>query len=629
MTSIAKQLRRQLYRGNLLSFCIALIASLAAGSMNLLLSWIMQQLIDTASGTPGALPLATLLQLSCILVLLCIFFLALKCCFEPRFIRKAMEQYKEAAFQRLMQKNIASFRQESSSVYLSALTNDAANIETGYLEQQLSILTNAATFAGSLAMMLWYSPLLTLIALCITALPFLASVLTGGRLQAAEQKVSEKNSAFTASLSDCLGGFPVIKAFQAEKEISHLFSQSNCSLEVEKYRKLSVKLRIGLIGSVTGLIAQLGVFLIGAWMALAGFGITAGTVILFVNLMNFIIEPIASLPALFASRKAALGLIDKLSDALERNAANIAPATCRPLNVPSKENYSGNSPASDTHFCNAGSCSANTSGPLTLPKNTPDAHFQPSRDFPPASTDSSTLQEGISLENVSFSYEQGKEVLHQISTTFEAGKSYAIVGGNGSGKSTLHHLLIAGSSAYKGQILMDGKELRTLPPDFLYERISLIQQNVFVFNASIRDNVTMLRSFPEEEVQKALALAQLTGLVDKRSTDFLCGENGCNLSGGEKQRIAIARSLLKHSSILLADEATAALDAGTAFQVSANLLSLPNVTRIIVTHALNRELLGRYDKILVLKEGRLAESGSFQELMDRKGYFYALFTIAQ
>lgn len=629
MTSIAKQLHRQLYHGNLLSFCIALISSLAAGSMNLLLSWIMQQLIDTASGTPGALPLVALLQLSCILVLLCIFFLALKCFFEPRFIRKAMEQYKEAAFQKLMQKNIASFQQESSSVYLSALTNDAANIETGYLEQQLSILTKAVTFAGSLAMMLWYSPLLTLIAICITTLPFLASILTGGRLQAAEQKVSEKNSSFTASLSDCLGGFPVIKAFQAEKEISHLFSQSNRSLEAEKYRKRSVKLRIGLIGSVTGLIAQLGVFLIGAWMALSDFGITAGTVILFVNLMNFIIEPIASLPALFASRKAALGLIDKLADALEKNAATLDSTICRPLNVQSENNHSENNPSSDTNLGNAGSGSVNTSDPLALQKDTPVTNFRPPLDFPPASINSNILQEGISLENVSFSYEQGKEVLHRISTTFEAGRSYAIVGGSGSGKSTLLHLLMAGSCAYQGQILMDGKELRTLTPDFLYERISLIQQNVFVFNASIRDNITMFRSFPEEEVQKALALAQLTELVDNRSADFLCGENGCNLSGGEKQRIAIARSLLKHSGILLADEATAALDAGTAFQVSADLLSLPNVTRIIVTHALNRELLARYDKILVLKEGHLAESGSFQELMDRKGYFYALFTVAQ
>lgn len=101
------------------------------------------------------------------------------------------------------------------------------------------------------------------------------------------------------------------------------------------------------------------------------------------------------------------------------------------------------------------------------------------------------------------------------------------------------------------------------------------------------------------------------------------------LSGGEKQRISIARSLLKKSSVLLADEATAALDAQTAHQVSSDLLDLEGMTRIVVTHTLEQALLRRYDGILVLKNGEIAESGSFDELMARKGYFYALYTVSQ
>ena len=124
-------------------------------------------------------------------------------------------------------------------------------------------------------------------------------------------------------------------------------------------------------------------------------------------------------------------------------------------------------------------------------------------------------------------------------------------------------------------------------------------------------------------------VAELPSLLAERGEEYLCGENGSGLSGGEKQRISIARSLLKQSSVLLADEATAALDAETAHRVSAELLDLSEMTRIVVTHSLEEVLLRRCDGILVLKDGRLAEMGRFDELMENKGYFYALYTVSQ
>lgn len=122
---------------------------------------------------------------------------------------------------------------------------------------------------------------------------------------------------------------------------------------------------------------------------------------------------------------------------------------------------------------------------------------------------------------------------------FECGKAYAIVGGSGSGKSTLLHLLMAGSANYRGRILLDDTELREIAPESLYEMMSVIQQNVFVFNASIKDNVSMFRDFPQEEVDEAIHHAHLNSLIAERGEDYLCGENGNGLSGGEKQRISI------------------------------------------------------------------------------------------
>ena len=566
---LKKQLEAQFYHKNIPALCLAVFSSLIGGSLNLIVSWLMMQLIDAASGVPGTLPIGTLAMLSGGFVVLCIAVFLLEYISMPRYIERAMLQYKNFAFRKLTEKGISSFRDESTATYLSALTNDSTSIETDYLGQQMALISKVFTFAGALVMMLWYSPLLTAIAAGVTILPLIASLLTGSRIEAAERRVSDRNRSFTAALSDCLAGFSVVKSFKAEKEIFKLFAENNRALEGEKFSKRRIKTIVGMIGSVTGIIAQLGVFLVGSYFALSGYGLTPGVVIIFVNLMNFMISPIAELPGLLASRKAARGLIDKLATALESN----------PVSKGTSEL---------TH-----------------------------------------LASGIRLENVSFGYDDSKEVLHGISAFFDAGKAYAVVGASGSGKSTMLNLLTAAAGNYRGNILIDDTELGSIASESLYELISVIQQNVFIFNASIRDNVTMFRSFPEQEIEDAISHAHLNALIAERGDGYLCGENGKGLSGGEKQRISIARSLLKKSSVLLADEATASLDAQTAHQVASDILDLDGITRIVVTHGLEESLLRRYDGIVVLKDGRIEESGSFDELMERKGYFHALFTVSQ
>ena len=566
---LKKQLESQFYHKNIPALCLAVFSSLIGGSLNLIISWLIMQLIDAASGVPGTLPIGTLAKLSGGFVVLCIAVFLLEYISMPRYIERAMLQYKNFAFRKLTEKGISSFRDESTATYLSALTNDSTSIETDYLGQQMALISKVFTFAGALVMMLWYSPLLTAIAAGVTILPLIASLLTGSRIEAAERRVSDRNRSFTAALSDCLAGFSVVKSFKAEKEIFKLFAENNRALEGEKFSKRRIKTIVGMIGSVTGIIAQLGVFLIGSYFALSGYGLTPGVVIIFVNLMNFMISPIAELPGLLASRKAARGLIDKLATALESN------------------------PVSE------------------------------------GTSELTHLASGIRLENVSFGYDDSKEVLHGISAFFDAGKAYAVVGASGSGKSTMLNLLTAAAGNYRGNILIDDTELRSIASESLYELISVIQQNVFIFNASIRDNVTMFRSFPEQEIEDAISHAHLNALIAERGDGYLCGENGKGLSGGEKQRISIARSLLKKSSVLLADEATASLDAQTAHQVASDILDLDGITRIVVTHGLEESLLRRYDGIVVLKDGRIEESGSFDELMERKGYFHALFTVSQ
>ena len=562
------ELRSQFHRDNHVFFILSVAGSFLSGTLGLGVSWLTGELIDTASGN-GSFSLVELLIISLFIV---VFFLVssyMMYCAKPRYIRKAMQNYKETVFGKMLEKNIMSFRSESTATYLSALTNDCASIEANYIDKEFWFVYRVTSFVTSLAMMIYYSPLLTLIAVGATLLPLLVSLVSGKKMSKAEVSVSDRNKSFTATVTDCLNGFSVVKSFRAEKPVSDLFADENTKLENSKYNRNRLQILISNLGQLSGLIAQVSVFFAGAYLALSGKGITAGTVMIFVNLMNFVVAPVAELPGLIAARKASEALMDKIAGSLEASS------------------YAGG----DSELC--------------------------------------TLEKGISVKDVSFAYEDGKEVLHDVSFDFEAGKSYAIVGASGSGKSTLLNLIMSGAcgAEYSGSIKWDDTEIKDSSSDSFFDQVSSIDQNVFVFNSSVKDNITMFRDFPEEEVNEAIRRSNLNELVDARGTGLMCGESGKALSGGEKQRISIARSLLKRSSVLVADEITAALDSQTAHKVSSDILDLKGITRIVVTHSLEESLMRRYDKILVMRDGRIEEQGTFDELMAMKKYFHALFMV--
>lgn len=559
----------QFYRGSIWCLMLASVETLINVAGNLLVAWLIQQIIDLIAGYDTGFSLLdlTVITVVCILGIAGAFMLSYHA--KPRFITRGIAQYKEYVFNELTKKSISAFSGENSSLYISALSNDANTIEKGYLSNIFPMIENILTFIGALAMMLWYSPTLTLLAVVLSLFPVIASILVGGRVAKAEKKVSDMNETYIATLKDSLGGFSIIKSFKAEMQMCRIFAENVRALTEAKCRKEKMNILVNMFASIAGIIAQLGVFLLGAYLALSGKGVTVGTVMVFVQMMNYIIGPIAVIPNYFAECNAAKALIRKMAQALSENVREESNST----NI--------------------------------------------------------ELHHGIIIEDLSFGYEAEKLVLKNISYTFEMGKKYALVGASGSGKSTLLNLLMASYQGYTGAIRYDDTELRDISCEHLYEIECIIQQNVFVFNASIRDNITMFREFPEDEVDRAIKLAGLSELIAVKGADYLCGENGCGLSGGEKQRISIARSLLKKSQILLVDEATAALDAETAYQVSSSILDLRGITGIVVTHALDESLLRRYDRILTLKNGSLVETGTFGELMDKKGYFYSLFTVSQ
>ena len=557
----------QLYYKNRINFIVTIILTIAMSSLNLMISWLIQQIMDCTANQD----MQALVRSAWIVIIVVVIYTIANVMYRavyPRFLQRAMQQYRDYAFSRLTQKSLRSFSKEGTALYVSALTNDCTSIENNYLAATFTLIELLFCFLGALIMMLYYSPVMLVLAVALSFLPVAVSMTAGNRLTEQEKEISKKNERFVSIVNELLSGFPVIKSFRAETQASRLFSQRNEQAEEAKKHTRRTEHLISLLANDAGIIAQMGIFLAGAWLAISGKGVTAGVVIVFVQLMNYILNPISQVPLLWSNRKAAIALMEKLSDALSEN-----------VREEGREKLNG-------------------------------------------------FSEKIEVKDLTYGYDPESPVLKDLDVQFDAGKSYAIVGGSGSGKSTLLNLLMGSSSNYQGEICIDGVSIKNIESESLYQLMTSVQQNVFVFNDTIRNNVTMFHEFPDKEVTLALERSGLSEFIEKRGEEFVCGENGANLSGGERQRISIARALLRKSPILLVDEATAALDAATARAVSFSILNLVGMTRIVVTHRLEEAILRRYDKILVMKNGTICEQGNFDTLMQQKGQFYSLFQIA-
>lgn len=563
----SREFKRRLFYKNKMCFIASVIMTIVMSFLNLMISWLIQQIMDSMANQN----MQSVVRCAWIAASVVIAYTVANAVYRavyPRFLQRAMQQYRDYAFSRLTQKSLRSFSKEGTALYVSALTNDCTSIENNYLAATFTLIEFLFCFLGALIMMLYYSPVMLVLAVALSFLPVAVSMTAGNRLTEQEKEISKKNERFVSIVNELLSGFPVIKSFRAEAQASRLFSQRNEQAEEAKKNKRRTEQLISLLANDAGIIAQMGIFLAGAWLAISNKGVTAGVVIVFVQLMNYILNPISQVPLLWSNRKAAIALMEKLSDALSEN---VREEGREKLNV---------------------------------------------------------FSEKIEVKDLTYGYEPESPVLKDLDVQFDAGKSYAIVGGSGSGKSTLLNLLMGSSSNYQGEICIDSVSIKNIESESLYQLMTSVQQNVFVFNDIIRNNVTMFHEFSDKEVTLALERSGLSEFIEKRGEDFVCGENGANLSGGERQRISIARALLRKSPIILVDEATAALDAATARAVSFSILNLVGMTRIVVTHRLEEAILRRYDKILVMKNGTICEQGNFDTLMQQKGQFYSLFQIA-
>lgn len=239
-----------------------------------------------------------------------------------------------------------------------------------------------------------------------------------------------------------------------------------------------------------------------------------------------------------------------------------------------------------------------------------------------------TIREGIEFKDVSFKYSEDREwALKDINLEINQGETVAIVGGPGSGKSTFIKLLLRLYDPQKGSVLIDGREIGEYSSNSLREQISAIEQDVFLFSESIRENIAFGKPDASlEEVENSAKLAKVHEFISTYAEgyDTMVGERGITLSGGQKQRIAIARALLMDPLILIMDDASSALDAETESQIQEAIKNiLKTRTSVIITHRL--ALISEADKVIVFEKGEIVAIGPHQKILRTSTHYRRLF----
>ena len=482
------------------------------------------------------------------------------------YIKNTVNYLRCDIFTKILNKDMKDFSLDNSGKYISILYNDIKIIEDSLLNNIFLVISSFISFIISLLFLFSISPSIVIFIVIFGILGFVIPSALSKKLIIEKNNYSHNLEEITSVTKDLFSGFEVIKGFNIGSKINTIFKNSSNTVESTK-KKCSILESIikgfSLSFSVT---VYLGVLILGGYLMYKG-EISVGTAIIIIQLSTHIVGPVKTSISLINQIKSVSLIADKIDEILYDSCEDIEE--------------------------------------VSLPK----------------------FENSIEVKNLDFSYTNDRKALNNINLTFEKNKKYAIVGESGCGKSTLIKLLMRYYKDYNGDILIDNKDIHKIFSNDLYKNMSMIQQNVFMFDDSIKENIKLFANYSDEEVLSICDRSGLSNLISRLpdGINSLVGENGNRLSGGEKQRIAIARSLINNTKILILDESTSALDNETAYNLESSLLSIDDLTLIVVTHKLIKNILLNYDEIIVMKDGMVIEKGSFDYLISLKGYFYSLY----
>ena len=485
-----------------------------------------------------------------------------------KYIKNTVNYLRTDIFYKIIDKDIKDFSLDNSGKYISILYNDIKIIEDNFLNNIFQVIASILSFSISIAVLFYISPVVVIFIVFFGVLGFIIPNALSKKLVIAKNYYSTNLEEITSVTKDLFSGFEVIKGFNISKKINQVFKYNSNNVETSKRKYSIIEAIIRGFSISFSVTIYLGVLILGGYLMYHD-RITVGTAIIIIQLSTHIVGPVKTSISLINQIKSVSLISKKIEDILKSSSEDI----------------------DENNLENFKNC--------------------------------------IEINNLSFSYNEERKAIDNINLVFEKNKKYAIVGESGCGKSTLIKLLMRYYNDYEGSIKIDDNDLRYIYSSDLYKHMSMIQQNVFMFDDTIKENIKLFANYSDEKVIKACKRSGIYNLIERlpNGIDSLVGENGSKLSGGEKQRIAIARSLINDTQILILDESTSALDNETAYNLESSLLELDDLTLIVVTHKLIKNILLNYDEIIVMRDGKIVEKGSFEELINLKGYFYSLYYI--
>jgi ATP-binding cassette, subfamily B, bacterial len=454
-----------------------------------------------------------------------------------RIITRMKTDYLSAVFQ----KNISEFQKDNNQQYVSAMTNDFNLIEKDYVEQIINIIEAIVNFTTAILIITLISPIILLIGLGIVVFNVIISTLSSKPIKKHNKERSEMMGEYGGFIKEILSAFHIIKTNDLEARIVDNYRDRSEKVQHKKYIIDKIMSFIYAIQNANFSLIFLVLMFVVSYLTIQGVILFAGVVVVAQNADN-IVGPVSQIseavPRIF-SVKAIFNRIDQ-----------------------------------------------------TLKNQTV---YEETLGF-------DNLNTNIQLTNVSFSYDDN-EILKDVNLNFLKGKKYLVIGPSGGGKSTLLRLLRKYFAPNEGQILVDSQNLNDIKKIDYFSKIANIEQQIFLFEDTLRNNLTLYKDYSDEEIYDAIKRAGLEDFVTKHpdGLDRLILDNGKNISGGEKSRVAIARGLLNHAEIILLDEAFASLDPKSATAIEANLLALKGVTVINVSHVILEDNKSLYDDIVMVK----------------------------
>ena len=455
----------------------------------------------------------------------------------------AVEQVRQRILEQVLYRTVAQYNAEGDAAYLSLLTTDLRTLYDDYYMSLFSIVFWGGIMLCALAMYLYISPVMLLAILLVTIPPLVLPRRMNERLKATRDAFSLQMAGYTQQLKELLGGFEIIRSFLREDAYAALHQKAaRKARESELDYQQSLNAMVTNTSLISNLIFPV-VMLVGLFLAFDG-RLTMGTVSTAASMANFVITPCHQIAQCWAKVKSSQGIRQRLEAAM-----------AEPQVAEQGEPI----------------------GPI----------------------------ESIQCETVRFAYPNTAEpVLKDASLTVDAAQKVALVGESGCGKSTLAKLLFQYYPDYSGDILFNGRQVRTLDRTALYRRVGYIAQTAYLFHDTIRNNICLHEDFPDEQLAHAIAAAGLTDWVASLpdGLDTVISENGKNLSGGQRQRIGIARLALRSYDLIIADEITASLDPDTSQQVMENLIAMPCMV-VAITHDVAGSFMHQFDKVYRVEHG--------------------------